>query len=100
MIEVLICVNRSLRGDLPSCAARGSEAIADAVEQGIKERNLDVSVERIRCFGQCSKGPNIRILGEAFRHHVTEADIPDVLDWIEAACIGPKLGSGGLDRAT
>ena len=33
---VLVCVNRRFRGNQPSCAQRGSEEIADAIERGVE----------------------------------------------------------------
>lgn len=57
---VLVCINRRFRGDQPSCAARGSEAVADAIETGISQRKIDVRLERSICMGQCTKGPTVR----------------------------------------
>jgi len=79
---VLVCVNRRFRGDQPSCAQRGSEEIADAIERGI-----DIKVERIICLGQCKKGPTIRfapagrfILGTALE------DVPALINELHDKC--------------
>lgn len=56
----MICVNRRFSGDEPSCAARGSFAIAEAIEQGVEERNIDIVAERVICFGHCHKGPTVK----------------------------------------
>ena len=79
---VLVCVNRRFRGDQPSCAQRGSEEIADAIERGI-----DIKVERIICLGQYTKGPTIRfapvgrfILGTALE------DVPALIDELHEKC--------------
>ena len=81
-----ICVNRRL-SDKPSCGARGSVAIADAMEAGITERKLDVQVERIICFGMCTQGPSMRLVpnGDFFRQVKLE-DVPKILDQLERDC--------------
>ena len=84
---VLICVNRRFGTDQPSCAARGSVAIADALEAGVRARRIDIETERLRCFGQCPYGPNLRLApGGSFFHRVSIEDVPRVLDDLEKAC--------------
>ena len=80
MTKLLVCINRSYRADLKSCGGSGSDAIADALEAGIKDRGLPIEFERIRCFGWCYRGPNIRIEGGAAMHGVTPDDVPRILD--------------------
>jgi NADH:ubiquinone oxidoreductase subunit E len=84
---VLVCVNRRFRGDQPSCAQRGSEEIADAIERGVEDRGIDIKVERIICLGQYTKGPTIRfapvgrfILGTALE------DVPALIDELHEKC--------------
>ncbi len=82
-----ICINMRFQADQPSCAGRGSEDIADALERGIKDRGIDIVLERLRCFGLCAQGPNLRLIpGGNFHHRVTMADVPALLDMLEAAC--------------
>lgn len=82
-----ICVNHRYGSDTPSCGDRGSVAIADAIEQGVRERRINVKVERIVCFGKCMIGPNMRLApGGAFRHGVTLHDVPAILDDLQALC--------------
>ena len=79
--SIVICVNRRLHAGNPSCAASGSEEIADLLEQRLADEGMAVSVERIYCFGQCDKGPNLRIApGGRFFHHVTVDDIPALIE--------------------
>lgn len=77
---IIVCVNRRLRHDTPSCAERGSEAIADAVEAQMP--GTGASLVRIKCFGRCADGPIVRIApgGQFF----TEASIDDVPEILEA----------------
>ncbi|MEQ8664349.1 MAG: (2Fe-2S) ferredoxin domain-containing protein [Rhodospirillales bacterium] len=82
-----VCINNRFSTDKPSCGGLGGAAIADALEAGIRERNLAIRLERLVCFGACYKGPNVRIVpGGAFHHHATLADVPGILDEAEARC--------------
>jgi len=84
---VLVCINRRFRGDQPSCAARGSEAVADAIEAGIAVRNIGVKLERSICMGQCTKGPTVRFApGGRFNLGTNLEDVPAILDELEAKC--------------
>lgn len=85
--SVLICINRRFHSDQPSCAQRGSEALADALETGVRERRINVKVERIKCLGQCTKGPSVRFApGGRFNLGTTIDDIPLILDELERTC--------------
>jgi (2Fe-2S) ferredoxin len=93
--SLLICINRRFHGDQPSCAQRGSEALADAIEAAVAERNIDVTVERIKCLAQCTKGPTVRFFpGGRFNLETTSDDIPALLDELEKKC-GVKSGDSG-----
>jgi (2Fe-2S) ferredoxin len=83
----LFCVNRRFQSDKGSCAEKGSEAFADELERGITERGIDIELERIRCLGQCAKGPAMRFApGGKFFLGVQSADIADILDQAERLC--------------
>jgi hypothetical protein len=84
---LLICVNRRFKGGEPSCAARGSVAIADAIEKGVRERKIDIAVERIICLGQCTKGPTLKLTPAGdFILGTTAAMVPCILERLEKAC--------------
>ena len=84
---LLICVNRRYNANAPSCAARGSLAIAEAIEQGVRERAIDIVVERIICLGQCTKGPTLRMApGGRFILGTTGEMVGGILDELETAC--------------
>lgn len=84
---ILVCINRRFRGDQPSCAARGSEAVADAIEAGIVERNIDVRLERSICMGQCTKGPTVRFApGGRFNLGTNLDEVPVMLEELERLC--------------
>lgn len=83
-----VCINRRFNGDIPSCAERGSEDLADAIEKGIAQRRINARVERLTCFGCCPKGPNMRLVpgGGPFLHGVTADQVPAILDQLETQC--------------
>ena len=82
-----ICINRRFGSDRPACGSRGSEALADAIEDGVRSRNIDVTVERIVCFGMCNTGPNMRLIpGGAFHKNVDSDQVGEILDTLEDAC--------------
>ncbi len=84
--KILICVNRRFDSDEPSCAARGSFAIAEAIERGVGDRRIDIAVERYICFGQCTKGPTVKLVPGDFILGTTPDMVPGILDDLEAAC--------------
>ena len=79
--ELIVCINHRMNPATPSCAARGSLEIAEALEAGARERGLNVTVTRICCFGQCEHGPNARIApGGRFFRGLRLKDVPIILD--------------------
>lgn len=93
--SVMVCINRRFRGDQPSCAARGSEAIADAVEAGIAQRRIAIKMERVICLGQCTKGPTVRFApGGRFNLGTRLEDVSAILDELQALC-GVEDDDGG-----
>ena len=91
--KVLICVNRRFKSGEASCAARGSLAIAEAIELGVGERKIDIAVERFICFGQCTKGPTVKLAPGDFILGATLDMVDGILDSLEAAC--GTLDGGG-----
>lgn len=83
----MICVNRRFRADEASCAARGSQALADALETGIRQRRIDIKTERSVCLGHCQVGPSIRLApGGRFILGKTLDDVNDLLDELQLIC--------------
>lgn len=84
---LLVCVNRRLRSDQSSCAARNSEQIADALEAGIKDRKIRIRLERSICMGQCTKGPTVRFAPRGrFNLGTSMDDVPRLLDELQHVC--------------
>jgi NADH:ubiquinone oxidoreductase subunit E len=80
---IIICTNRRPGSGLPSCARRGSEALADQLEQLIQSRKLDLSVTRSVCLGHCQEGPTARLApgGEFLQF----ADLPSLQALVDKA---------------
>ncbi len=79
-----ICVNFRAGDRLPSCGARGSRELADALEAGIAERGLPLVLKRLHCMGKCHIGPTMRIWpGGPFIMGAQEPDVPEILDQLE-----------------
>jgi len=78
--KVLVCVHRRLTDAKPSCGARGSARIAELLEREITGQNLNIAVERLICFGMCTRGPNVRLApGGMFFHGVTPGQFPEIV---------------------
>lgn len=84
---LMICVNRRFRMDEPSCAGRGSEALAARLEAEITRRGINLRLERSVCMGHCRTGPTIRLApGGSFHHGPDEDEVAALLDYCERAC--------------
>ncbi|WP_035053405.1 (2Fe-2S) ferredoxin domain-containing protein [Andreprevotia chitinilytica] len=80
MKRLAICINRRFESGKPSCAVRGSEALADAFEAAIAERGLDIQLMRLPCMGLCEVGPNVKEVGGDLWSEVSIADVDLILD--------------------
>lgn len=81
--KLMVCVNM-VGVNKPCCGKRGSVALAEAIERGVRNRGIALEVERIHCFNKCHFGPNMRIApGGEFLHGVSPDDIPKLLDRLE-----------------
>ena len=82
-LKLMICVNM-VGVNKPCCGKRGSVALAEAIERGVRDRRIALKVERIHCFNKCHVGPNMRIApGGEFLEGVSDGDIPCILDRLE-----------------
>lgn len=84
MKKIIVCVNYRANPDQPSCAARGSEEIAQCIEAEVAKRDLAVCVERFNCLGQCERGPNVRLAPDGkFFNRLSKQDVPALIVEIE-----------------
>ena len=78
--EVMVCVNRRFGGTKPSCAERGSEDIARAIEAALAKADLAVPVTRSVCQNFCFEGPALRVLpGPVIFKEMTLDRVPEVV---------------------
>ena len=78
--ELVVCINHRQNPATPSCAARGSLQIVVALEAAARAQGVDLTVTPIYCFGQCERGPNLRLApGGQFYHHVRLEDVPGIV---------------------
>ena len=69
MKKAVVCVNYRANPAHASCALRGSAKIADLIETEINRLQLNMTVERFACLGDCARGPNLKLApGGAFLH--------------------------------
>ena len=82
--HVFVCENRRPDDDPRGCcAAKGSEAIRDALKDEIKRRGLKRSVRAnsAGCLDSCADGPSIVVYPEGVWYgHVTLADVPEIVE--------------------
>ena len=84
---LMICTNRRYGADDASCAARSSLDMAKAIESGVVERRINITVERSVCMGQCTMGPTLRLApGGRFILGKSLGDIDDILNELEDLC--------------
>ncbi len=75
MKKLLVCTNLRTNPNQPSCAARGSLAMANALNQVIKKQNLAIEVEHTACLGYCEIGINLRLSPNGdFIHHAINSE--------------------------
>ena len=77
---IVVCTNFRPFTTQPSCAQRGSEALADWLEAEIESRGLNARVDRSVCLGHCPIGPNVRLLGGEFHHEADREKLLPLLD--------------------
>ena len=85
MKQVIVCTNHRSNPGQPSCSARGSESLADRLQQEISARGLNIKLERFPCLGRCVEGPNLKLSpGGHFISEITPDTLESVLHEIEA----------------
>lgn len=80
MKSILVCTNYRANPNLPSCGARGAEALKQQIVEAVNASGLPLGVKEIQCLGECDHGPNVRLIpgGAAFQH-VDAGKIPVIL---------------------
>jgi|GEM_PF-7128978 len=83
-VRFAVCVNMVRGVNRPCCGGSGSLDLLALVEEGVRNRSLNVDIEKIVCLNKCLEGPNMRIVGGEIFSEVEEEDIPKILDRLEA----------------
>ena len=74
--KLLVCTNFRANPNNPSCAARNSKQVFDALKRQFSEKNIAVEVEESPCMGYCNIGPNLRLAPNgAFFHGVSASKL-------------------------
>ena len=70
--QLLVCTNFRANPNNPSCAARNSLEVLDAIQSELTKKNIALVIEKSPCMGYCNVGPNVRLApnGEFF-HEVS-----------------------------
>ncbi len=70
--KLLVCTNFRANPNNPSCAARDSQLLLEALKLELAKKNILIEAEASPCMGYCNVGPNTRLApnGEFF-HGVT-----------------------------
>ena len=80
---LLVCINRRLTRDKPSCAARGALDLERKLRDRLALECPAVAVRAIHCFGRCDEGPNVRIApGGPFYRGVGEGDLDTIVSGV------------------
>jgi (2Fe-2S) ferredoxin len=81
-LQIFVCTNVRPEGRA-SCGPRGSERLRDCLKEWVKAHGLQarVRVSKAGCLDLCEQGPNVMVFpGGAWYSHVTEADLPEIVE--------------------
>lgn len=103
---IFVCINRRPEGhEKGSCAARGSEAVYEALKEQLKARGLAKLQARVcatSCLDQCSGGVTILVEPDHYFYgRVTESDVPEIVaaiakgERVERLIMSPEDGAKG-----
>jgi (2Fe-2S) ferredoxin len=78
--KILVCTNFRANLNNPSCAARNSQLVLNALKEELINKHIVIEVEASPCMGYCNVGPNLRLApnGEFF-HGVTVTNLAKLI---------------------
>jgi len=80
----MVCTNVRYNPKHKSCAGQGSEALIKQLKVLSAASNKPIEIEEIKCFGQCDRGPVMRIAPALeFFYHVQENDLAHIIKTIQ-----------------
>ena len=81
---IRVCINEYQQDGGDSCGPRGGKEMRDLLEQGIRERGIDIEFRALECLGFCQRGPSIMLdPGNSYLLHAQPEDVPEILDLVE-----------------
>jgi (2Fe-2S) ferredoxin len=101
---IFVCINRRDEGnEKGSCAARGSEAVYQAMKEQMKARGLAKLRARVcasSCLDQCTGGVAVLVEPDHFFYgRVTVADVPEIVESITSGARVDRLVMSSADLA-
>lgn len=86
--RILVCTHTRLGSGVASCGRHGGAGVLTAIQAEAAAGRLPVQVEVEvgTCFGHCTIGPNVKVVGGALLHHVSADDLTPVREAVEAWC--------------
>jgi (2Fe-2S) ferredoxin len=99
---LFVCTNVRPEGNPKgSCAAKGSEAIHQALKEALFQRGLaklEVRACISGCLDQCSSGVSVLVEPDHFFYgRVTLADVPEIVDALQKGARVERLVMSGED---
>ena len=87
--KLLVCTNFRANPNHPSCAARGSKLLMQAIAEEFVLNQLSIQVEASPCMGFCGQGPNVHLTPSGpFLHSITKENLAELIkqtkDFIKA----------------
>ena len=78
--KLLVCTNFRANPNHPSCAARGSKLLMQAIAEEFVLNQLSIQVVASPCMGFCGQGPNVHLTPSGpFLHGVTTESLPAII---------------------
>ena len=82
--KLLICTNYRANPNNPSCGARNSQLVLDAVKVALANKHIAIDIEASPCMGYCNIGPNARLAPNgAFFHGVSALKLAKLMHAIK-----------------
>ncbi len=78
--KLLICTNYRANPNNPSCGARHSQLVLDALKMEFAEKKMVIEIEESPCMGYCNVGPNARLTPNgAFFHGLSATKLAKLI---------------------
>ncbi len=82
--KLLVCTNVRCNPKHKSCAGQGSKALIEKLKDMSLHSNSNIKIEEIKCFGQCDRGPVMRIApAQEFFFNVAESELRGIIKKLE-----------------